>query len=66
MYYVFHASLFAKIRKRFIANTPACIDIDFSFFDKKSVILCKKTQKISKWDILSIFRKIRYNNSIQI
>lgn len=43
MYYVFHASLFAKIRKRFVANTPACIDIDFSFFDKKSVILCKKT-----------------------
>lgn len=32
MYYVFHVPLFAKIRKRFIANTPACIDIDFSFF----------------------------------
>ncbi len=32
MYYVFHASLFAKIRKRFIADIPACIDIDFSLF----------------------------------
>lgn len=45
MYYVSHASLFAKIRKRFIANTPACIDIDFYFFDKKSVISCKKNIK---------------------
>lgn len=25
--------------------------------------MSKKTQKLSKWDILSIFRKIRYNNS---
>ena len=43
MYYVFHASLFAKIRKKFIANTPACIDIDFSLFNKKLVMLSKKT-----------------------
>lgn len=49
MYYVFHASPFAKIRKnRFIAGIPACIDIDFSFFDKKSVILCKKNTKAFK------------------
>lgn len=45
MYYVFHASPFAKIRKRFIANTPACIDIDFSLFNKESVMLCKKKHK---------------------
>lgn len=32
MYCMLYVSLFAKIRKRFIANTPACIDIDFSFF----------------------------------
>lgn len=46
MYYVFHASLFAKIRKkRFIADIPACIDIDFSLFNKESVMLCKKNIK---------------------
>lgn len=34
-----------RYEKRFIADIPACIDIDFSFFDKKSVILCKKNIK---------------------
>ena len=43
MYYVFHASLFAKIRKRFIADTPDCIDIDFFLFNKKLVMLSTKT-----------------------
>lgn len=60
MYYVFHAShasLFAKIRKRFIANTPACIDIDFSFFDKKSVILCKKNKSFQNGIFCLSFEK---------
>lgn len=48
MYYVFHASLFAKIRKRFIADAPDCIDIDFSLFNKESVMLSKKNIKDSK------------------
>ena len=43
MYYVFHASLFAKIRRRFIADTPDCIDIDFSLFNKELVMLSTKT-----------------------
>ena len=42
MDYLFYASLFAKIRKRFIASTPACIDIYFSLFNKESVMLRKK------------------------
>ena len=28
---------------RFIADIPACIDIDFSLFNKESVMLRKKT-----------------------
>lgn len=43
MYYVFHASLFAKIRKRFIADILACIDIDISLFNKESAMLSTKT-----------------------
>ena len=38
-------SLFAKIRKRFIADTPDCIDIDFFLFYKESVMLSKKNIK---------------------
>lgn len=45
MYYVFHASLFAKIRKKITANILACIDIDFFLFYKESVMLCKKNIK---------------------
>ena len=45
MYYVFHASLFAKIRKKITANILACIDIDFSLFNKKLVMLSKKKHK---------------------
>lgn len=48
VYYMLYVSLFAKIRKRFIANTPACIDIDFSLFNKKLVMLSKKNIKDSK------------------
>ena len=48
MYYVFHASLFAKIRKKITANILACIDIDFSLFNKKLVMLSKKNTKVFK------------------
>lgn len=37
-----------RYEKRFIANTPACIDIDFSLFNKESVMLCKKNIKAFK------------------
>lgn len=45
MYYVFHASLLQRYEKRFIADIPACIDIDFSLFNKESVMLSKKNIK---------------------
>ncbi len=32
-----------RYEKRFIVDTPACIDIDFSLFNKESVMLSKKT-----------------------
>lgn len=35
-------------KKRFIADIPACIDIDFSLFNKESVMLCKKNIKDSE------------------
>ncbi len=34
-----------RYEKRFIADIPACIDIDFSLFNKESVMLCKKNIK---------------------
>lgn len=38
-----------RYEKRFIADIPACIDIDFSLFNKKkSVMLSKKNIKDSK------------------
>ena len=66
MYYVFHTSLFAKIRKRFIADTPDCIDIDFFLFYRESVMLSKKNIKDFKMGYFVYLSKLRYNNSIQI
>lgn len=37
-----------RYEKRFIADIPACIDIDFYLFNKKSVMLSKKYIKDSK------------------
>lgn len=34
-----------RYEKRFIADIPACIDIDFSLFNKESVMLSKKNIK---------------------
>lgn len=34
-----------RYEKRFIADTPDCIDIDFSLFNKKLVMLSKKNIK---------------------
>lgn len=31
-----------RYEKRVIADIPACIDIDFSLFNKESIMLCKK------------------------
>ena len=37
-----------RYEKRFIADIPACIDIDFSFFDKKIGNVSKKNTKAFK------------------
>lgn len=34
-----------RYEKRFIADILACIDIDFSLFNKELVMLCKKNIK---------------------
>lgn len=34
-----------RYEKRFIADIPACIDIDFSLFNKESVMLGKRNIK---------------------
>lgn len=57
MYYVFHTSLFAKIRKRFIADTPDCIDIDFFLFYKESVMLSKKNKRFQNGIFCLSFEK---------
>lgn len=55
-----------RYEKRFIADIPACIDIDFSLFNKESVMLCKKNIKDFKMGYFVYLSKLRYNNSIQI
>ena len=34
-----------RYEKRFIADIPACIDIDFSLFNKESIMLGKRNIK---------------------
>lgn len=57
MYYVFHASLLQRYEKRFIADIPACIDIDFFLFNKETVMLSKKHKRFQNGIFCLSFEK---------